>query len=118
MTTQTAATKIAIVPFSGRLPWTLTILFSLAISHVPAGALAELTAGQRWVRSHPLTLMALTINPATFHVEHYRGGAGLNTMLAWKEWKGKTGLFEKSAAAQLPWHLQKREHHVFECGTT
>lgn len=83
---------------------------ALLLAGPPAGATAasgELTRGMRWVRSHPFTLMALTIVPNTFHVEQYRDQAGLNTMLAWK---ARDGLFEKAAPAGLPWHFHQRPH--------
>jgi len=67
----------------------------------------QLSRGIEWVRSHPFTLMALTITPTTFDVAHYRDGAGLNTMLPWKV---KTDLFVKAAAEGLPWHYHQRRH--------
>ena len=76
-----------------------------ADSETPASG--ELTRGMRWVRSHPFTLMALTINPKTFHVQQYRDQAGLNTLLAWKPFED---LFKKAVAAELPWHMHVYPH--------
>ena len=79
-----------------------------AVADASADEPRGLTRGMRWVRSHPFTLMALTITPTTFDVAHYRDGAGLNTMLPWK---AKTELFVKAAAEGLPWHYHQRPHH-------
>ena len=81
---------------------TLLVLSSAAAQEPPG-----LSRGLKWVRSHPFTIMALTISPATFDVAHYRDGAGLNTMLPWKP---KTDLFVKAAAEGLPWHYHQRRH--------
>ena len=66
----------------------------------------QLGRGTRWVRSHPFTIMALTIVPKTFDPDHYRD-ANLTTVLAWK---AKTALLEKAVSKGLPWHLHVYPH--------
>lgn len=62
--------------------------------------------GKRWIRSHPFYISGLTQVPDRYEVEMYKA-AGLNTLLAWKP---REGLFEKSAAAGIPWHYHI--HHT------
>ncbi len=63
--------------------------------------------GHRWVRSHPLTTMALTIMPTKLDAQQYRQ-ANLNTLLAWKAFDE---LPEKAAKEDLPWQLHIYPHH-------
>lgn len=63
--------------------------------------------GQRWVRSHPFTLMALTQRGEVIEQNKLYAQAGLNTMLAWKD---REGIFKGAARDKLPWqyHLDHR----------
>ena len=63
--------------------------------------------GHRWVRSHPLTMMALTIMPTKLDAQQYRQ-ANLNTLLAWKAFDE---LLEKAVEEDLPWQLHINPHH-------
>ncbi|HUT73801.1 MAG TPA: hypothetical protein VM221_03065 [Armatimonadota bacterium] len=56
--------------------------------------------GKQWVRNHPLTLMALLLDSDTYDPAWYKE---LNLTAA-LIWKGREGLFEKSAANGMPWH--------------
>ena len=52
---------------------------------LPVSLNAERPAGfgQRWVRTHPLTIMGLTQSPKLFRFSEYNA-AGMNSLLAWK----------------------------------
>ena len=70
--------------------------------------------GQRWVRSHPLTTMALTIIPESCNPQQYKD-ANLTTTLAWKQ---REKLLEGSAGVGLPWHLHLRRAVLSKSGLT
>ena len=74
----------------------------------------ELSRGERWVRSHPLTTMALTIIPRSFDPQQYKA-ANLTTTLAWKQ---RPQLLKGSASVGLPWHLNLRSVLLRENGLT
>ncbi len=72
-----------------------------------SGAAAEsaesapvLSRGAEWVRSHPFTIMGLTIVERPFDVELYRK-AGFSSLLAWKP---RDEILRPAAEAGLPWH--------------
>ena len=56
--------------------------------------------GHQWVRNHPFTTMALTLDPRTLQDDKY-AQCNLNSLLVWKR---KDGLFESAVRQQLPWH--------------
>lgn len=64
----------------------------------------DLSRGQRWVRRHAFTTMALTIIPESCNPQQYKD-ANLTTTLAWKQ---REQLLEGSAGVGLPWHLHLR----------
>ena len=57
--------------------------------------------GHQWVREHPLSIMALTQNPAALNMYNYLNG-GMNTLLAWVS---NEALAAEAAAANAPWHM-------------
>ena len=60
--------------------------------------------GKRWVRSHPFTLMALTLTPETFDPKQYRS-AGLNLVRGRKSGGYRDAIFRRTSRAGLPWHF-------------
>ena len=90
----------------------------LALAPSGRAADGEFSRGTRWVRSHPFTTMALTIDPATFDPAEYEG-ANLNTVLAWK---AKEGLFENILDMELPgpsfadWRLGDQRVFIADSG--
>ena len=66
----------------------------------------ELGRGHRWVRSHPFTIMALTILADKLNARQYRD-ANMNTLLAWK---ARDGLLQKAVKEGLPWQLHIYPH--------
>lgn len=102
-------------PMNTRLP--LPTLSMAVLLFATAGNLVsaeELGRGQRWVRSHPLTTMALTIIPESCDPEQYRA-ANLTTTLAWKQ---REALLAGSAGVGLPWHLHLRRAVLGKDGLT
>ena len=65
----------------------------------------QLGRGHRWVRSHPLTTMALTIT-RTLNAGRYRE-ANMSALLAWK---AKDVLLEKAVKEGLPWQMHIYPH--------
>ena len=68
-----------------------------------ATAEMAMTRGERWVRSHPLTIMGLVQIEKTFDVDEYRD-AGLGPVLLWKH---RPGILDAIKASGLDYH-----HHV------
>lgn len=86
-----------------------------AVIAVCSSAFAEdLSRGQRWVRSHPLTTMALTIIPESCDPQQYKD-ANLTTTLVWKQ---REPLLQGSADVGLPWHLHLRRAVLSKDGLT
>jgi len=65
--------------------------------------------GRQWVRSHPLTLMALTLRGEVVKDNDWYSEAGLNTMLAWK---CRPAIFEAAARQGLPYHYHVNKTRV------
>jgi hypothetical protein len=63
--------------------------------------------GRQWVRSHPFTLMALTLQGKSVGDNDRYAEAGFSNMLAWKN---KPEIFQAAVRRNLPWHyhLDKR----------
>lgn len=94
---------LTIVPFA---------VLALCLALSPAAVAAEPTArpadfGRQWVRSHPFTLMALTLEDKPFVGNDRYAEAGFSTLLAWKR---RPEAFKAAARRKLPWHyhLDKR----------
>ena len=85
-----------------------------AISVCTSVSAGELSRGQRWVRSHPFTTMALTIIPESCNPQQYKD-ANLTTTLAWKQ---REQLLKGSAGVGLPWHLHLRRVVLNKDGLT
>ncbi len=85
-----------------------------AVSVCTSVSAGELSRGQRWVRSHPFTTMALTIIPESCNPQQYKD-ANLTTTLAWKQ---REKLLEGSAGVGLPWHLHLRRVVLNKDGLT
>ncbi|MCC6679901.1 MAG: hypothetical protein IT445_03265 [Phycisphaeraceae bacterium] len=61
----------------------------------------ELGRGQQWVRSHPFTIMGLSIvEERPFNIDLYRN-AGFSSLLMWKP---REGTLRAASDAGLPWH--------------
>jgi len=67
--------------------------------------------GRQWVRSHPFTLMALTLRNKAVSDNDWYSQAGLNTMLAWKH---RPAVFEAAVRQGIPWHyhVNKRKKQL------
>ena len=85
-----------------------------AVSVCTSVSAGELSRGQRWVRSHPFTTMALTIIPESCNPQQYKD-ANLTTTLAWKQ---REQLLKGSAGVGLPWHLHLRRVVLNKDGLT
>ena len=85
-----------------------------AVSVCTSVSAGELSRGQRWVRSHPFTTMALTIIPESCNPQQYKD-ANLTTTLAWKQ---REQLLKGSAGVGLPWHLHPRRVVLNKDGLT
>ena len=57
--------------------------------------------GKQWVRSHPFTMMGLTLLPKTFELDEYRG-VNYSCLLAWKT---RATILQSAADADYPWFL-------------
>jgi hypothetical protein len=77
------------------------ILFGLV--HDLAAQERPANFGQRWVRTHPLTLMGLQQWPSTFNAQQHRN-ANMSSVLAW--WADGNGkqIAASASANGLPWH--------------
>ena len=78
------------------------ILSLLALSTAACSAPApapKLGYGHRWIRSRPLTTMALVLSPKNLNMKQYRKVC--NTLLAWKP---NDELFAMAGAEGVPWH--------------
>lgn len=62
-----------------------TCVILIAMLPVPLRAQRPADFGQRWVRTHPLTIMGLTQSPKLFEFGQYKA-AGMNSLLAWKNY--------------------------------
>ncbi|MED5398856.1 MAG: hypothetical protein VX669_00610 [Planctomycetota bacterium] len=91
-----------------------SVVLIAAVSVCTSVSAGELSRGQRWVRSHPFTTMALTIIPESCNPQQYKD-ANLTTTLAWKQ---REQLLEGSAGVGLPWHLHLRRVVLNKDGLT
>ncbi len=91
-----------------------SVVLIAAVSVCTSVSAGELSRGQRWVRSHPFTTMALTIIPESCNPQQYKD-ANLTTTLAWKQ---REQLLKGSAGVGLPWHLHLRRVVLNKDGLT
>ena len=80
----------------------VSILSLLALSTAacsPPAPAPKLSYGHHWIRSRPLTTMALVLSPENFKMDQYRKVC--NTLLAWKP---SDELFAMADTAGVPWH--------------
>jgi hypothetical protein len=75
----------------------------LLISATPACAQRPVDFGQRWVRTHPLTLMGLQQWEHTLKINHHLATNMSNMLVWWADGNGKP-IAAASSAAGLPWH--------------
>jgi hypothetical protein len=59
--------------------------------------------GQRWVRSHPLTLMGLQQSPQTLKMDKFLASNMNNMLVWWNDGNGKP-IAAASSAGGMPWH--------------
>ena len=93
--------------------WMILVALSLLTTGI-APVSAELSRGHKWVRHHPYTIMALSINPKLFIAEQYMA-AGMTAALPWKI---KTAMYEHIAEAGMPWHGHIRSSRLRKAGFT
>ncbi len=80
----------------------LVLLASLSAGSLEAQTDRPRDFGRQWVRTHPFTLMALTLSDGNFDSPEYKG-AGLGTVLAWEP---SEKVPFAASRAKLPWHYQ------------
>ncbi|MCC6679899.1 MAG: hypothetical protein IT445_03255 [Phycisphaeraceae bacterium] len=65
----------------------------------------DLGRGQKWVRSHPFTIMGVSLVERPFDVELYRN-AGFTSLLVWES---QEEVLRAASDAGLPWHMNRHE---------
>jgi hypothetical protein len=80
----------------------LSVVGAVAAS-TPLQAQRPANFGQRWVRSHPLTLMGLQQWPHSFDTTEHRNANMTNVLAWWADGNGKQ-IAAPASAANLPWH--------------
>ena len=85
-------------------PVVAILILLTAASPVFAGddAPKALSRGAQWVRTHPFTIMGLSILNEPVDAEQYRD-AGMSAMLAWRP---RESVLAPAAKIGLPWHCQ------------
>ncbi|MCC6679900.1 MAG: hypothetical protein IT445_03260 [Phycisphaeraceae bacterium] len=63
----------------------------------------DLGRGQHWVRSHPFTIMGVSLVERPFDVELYRN-AGFSSLLVWES---QEEVLRAASEAGLPWHMHR-----------
>ncbi len=66
--------------------------------------------GKQWVRSHPFTLMGLTVQTMAMEDDKY-ANVGFNTMLAWE---GRDGIFAGAVRMGLPYHFRTHTNRTLD----
>ncbi|MCC6681889.1 MAG: hypothetical protein IT445_13400 [Phycisphaeraceae bacterium] len=82
--------------------FTLVVLCTGPLVQAEMGEAAQ-NRGHQWVRSHPFTIMGVSLVERPFDVELYRN-AGFSSVMVWESQKE---VLQAASDAGLPWHMHR-----------